>query len=113
VSTPAFDLEARGVHHIVHAVGPVHGAQTPEESDRLLTSTYQAVLAEAERLGVERVAIPAISTGVFGFPERRAAAIAARTALAHDGALGEVVLVAFDPGTADVLRDAVEDARAG
>ena len=51
VDTPAFALEARGVGHIVHAVGPVFGAHDPAESDRLLASTYRSVLADRRRPG--------------------------------------------------------------
>lgn len=113
VATPAFGLGARGVDHVIHAVGPVFGAHSPDESDRLLAAAYRSVLAVADELGVERVAVPAISTGIYGFPERRAAAIAVRTSLDHDGPLAEVVLVAFDPDTAQVLQSALDDASGG
>jgi O-acetyl-ADP-ribose deacetylase (regulator of RNase III) len=107
VATPAFGLEAHGVHHVIHAVGPVFGAHRPDEADELLASTYRSALAVAEELGVERVAVPAISTGVYGFPEDRAAAIAVREVTAHEGALREVLLVAFDPAAAEVLGRAL------
>ena len=110
VATPAFTLEAHGVNHIIHAVGPVYTAYPPEEADRLLASTYRSVLAVAEELGAQRIAVPAISTGIYGFPEVRAAAIAVRDAAAHQGALAEVVLVGFDRRTADILRAALETA---
>jgi len=110
VATPAFELERRGVHHIVHAVGPVFTAHDPAEADRLLASTYRSALAVAEELGVTRLAVPAISTGVYGFPEERAAAVAAHEVLAHEGALAEVLLVAFDGRAADVLTSALDAA---
>jgi O-acetyl-ADP-ribose deacetylase len=107
VTTPAFGLEAHGVSHVIHAVGPVFGAHSPDDADRLLSSAYRSVLAAADDLGARTVAIPAISTGIYGFPERRAAAIAARECTAHQGRLGEVILVAFDPPSASVLTAAV------
>jgi O-acetyl-ADP-ribose deacetylase (regulator of RNase III) len=110
VDTPAFALEARGVGHIVHAVGPVFRAHDPTESDRLLTSAYRSVLATVDDLGAERVAIPAISTGVYGFPEERAAAIAAAVVMGHEGPVREVLLVAFDDRAAAVLQGAVDRA---
>lgn len=113
VATPAFGLEAHGVRHVIHAVGPVFGAHDPDEADRLLASAYRSVLAVADGLGVERVAIPAISTGVYGFPEHRAAAIAVRESLAHEGPLTEVLLVAFDHATGAVLQGALDDAPGG
>lgn len=113
VATPAFGLRAHGVHHVIHAVGPVFGAHSPDEADRLLASAYRSLLAVADGLGVDRVAIPAISTGIYGFPERRAATIAVRESLTHDGRLAEVVLVAFDRATGDVLQRALDDATGG
>jgi O-acetyl-ADP-ribose deacetylase (regulator of RNase III) len=113
VATPAFGLERHGVHHVIHAVGPVYGAHSPDEADRLLASAYRSVLAVADGLGVRRVAVPAISTGIYGFPERRAATIAVRESLTHDGPLVEVVLVAFDRATGAVLQAALDDATGG
>jgi O-acetyl-ADP-ribose deacetylase len=107
VATPAFGLGAHGVRHIVHAVGPVFGAHSPEEADRLLGSAYRSVLAVAEELGARTVAIPAISTGIYGFPERRAAAIAAHECTTHEGSIDEVLLVAFDSAAASVLTAAL------
>jgi O-acetyl-ADP-ribose deacetylase (regulator of RNase III) len=107
VATPAFGLAARGVDHVIHAVGPVYGSTSPDEADRLLAATYRAALDVAEELGAERVALPAISTGVYGFPERRAAFIAAHETTAHQGDLVEVVLVAFDLASAAVLEEAL------
>ena len=87
VATPAFALGDHGVDHVIHAVGPVYGSHSPEEADRLLASAYRSLLAVADDLAVERVAVPAISTGVYGFPERRAAVIAVHESLAHEGPL--------------------------
>ena len=106
-ATRAFGLEAHGVAHVIHAVGPVFGSHPPDEADLLLATTYRSTLAVAEGLGVVRLAIPAISTGVYGFPARRAAAIAAHESTAHDGTLAEILLVAFDSDTAAILSAAL------
>jgi O-acetyl-ADP-ribose deacetylase (regulator of RNase III) len=62
--------------HIIHAVGPVWrgGAEREEE---LLASCYRRAIELAAEHGCARVAFPAISTGIFGYP----LADAARTAL--------------------------------
>lgn len=112
VATPAFGLAAHGVHHIVHAVGPVWRAGHEAESDALLADTYRAALAVAGQAGAHRVAVPAISTGIYGFPEERAASITARTVLEDDGPLDDVWLVAFDTHAATVLGDALAAERA-
>jgi O-acetyl-ADP-ribose deacetylase (regulator of RNase III) len=82
--TPAFDLERRGIRHIIHTVGPVWHEDEGSESDALfeheedteLASCYAESLKLAEEHGVKTIAFPAISTGVYGFPKQRAALIA-------------------------------------
>ena len=103
--TPGFDLQAR---YVIHTVGPVYGAGNGREA-QLLAGCYRNSLALAEAHGVQSIAFPAISCGVFRFPPRRAAAIAVRTILEHlgrDGNVSEVSLVAFDAAMHEVLSQA-------
>lgn len=58
--------------HVIHAVGPKMGEG---EEDRKLASAVRASLALADRHGLKSLAMPAISTGNFGFPMDRAARI--------------------------------------
>ena len=58
--------------HILHAVGPRMGEG---DEDRKLASAVRASLALADRHGLRSLALPAISTGNFGFPMDRAARI--------------------------------------
>jgi O-acetyl-ADP-ribose deacetylase len=83
--TPAFDLEAHGIEHIIHTVGPVWGADPHAEGheplgyrleDNQLGSCYQRSLEMAAAVKAKTVAFPCISTGVYGFPQERAARIA-------------------------------------
>jgi O-acetyl-ADP-ribose deacetylase (regulator of RNase III) len=62
---------------VIHCLGPVYGHDKPE--DQLLSSCYQNALKLAEEKGLESVAFPAISTGIFGYPVREAAQVVART----------------------------------
>lgn len=64
-------LQARWV---IHAVGPVWGGGGQGE-DGLLASAVRNALTRAEEVGARSVALPAISTGVYGFPLERAARI--------------------------------------
>jgi O-acetyl-ADP-ribose deacetylase (regulator of RNase III) len=57
---------------VIHAVGPVWGEG---DEDRKLAESIQGSLNLAERLNLHSVAFPAISTGIFGFPKERAAAV--------------------------------------
>ena len=69
VITGGGNLDAK---HVIHAVGPRMGEG---DEDRKLSSAVRWSLALADRHGLESIAIPAISTGVFGFPVARCARI--------------------------------------
>ena len=95
---------------VIHAVGPVwNGGQQGE--DETLASCYRASLQLAEAHSCGSVAFPAISTGIYGFPADRAAAIAVATCrawlAAHD-LPRTITLVAFDARSLMVLRSALE-----
>jgi len=97
VATPGFDLPARWV---IHAVGPVWAGGGNGEEDQL-ASCYRRVVEVAASIGATAVAIPAISTGIFGFPADRAAELAVATLQSvEEPAVAVVTLVAFDTETA-------------
>lgn len=58
--------------YVIHAVGPVWNGRE-KEMEKLIKDAYRNSLMEAERLGLDTVAFPAISTGIFGFPKDKAA----------------------------------------
>lgn len=94
--------------YVIHAVGPVWQGGTAGEDD-LLASTYRHSLLLAQAHDIARIAFPAISTGIYGFPAERAARIAVATILDHAAGL-EVILVGFDAGSHATLRQAVDEA---
>ncbi len=101
--TAGYDLAARWV---IHAVGPVwHGGSAGE--DEKLAGCYRSALAIAAEHGMRSMAFPAISTGVYGFPPDRAAAIAVE-ALRDGPAAGEtlerIIFCCFDSATAAIYR---------
>ncbi|TAJ43449.1 O-acetyl-ADP-ribose deacetylase [Methanofollis fontis] len=99
------------VRFVIHTAGPVWRGGGNGEDD-LLASCYRRSLEEAERLGVGTIAFPAISTGAYGFPPERAAAIAARTLrtyISDHPAAPDVILVAFSRASAAVLERALEE----
>jgi len=104
--TPGFSLPAK---HVIHTVGPVwRGGGSGE--DGLLASCYRRSLEVAQRHGCTGVAFPAISTGIFGFPADRAAAIAVRTvsAVLQQQELPDVVVFCcFSEASADHHRAAL------
>ncbi len=84
--TPAYNLPCR---YILHTVGPIVQDRLTKEHERLLASCYLSCLKLAEESGVESIAFCCISTGVFMFPNERAAEIAVKTVKeyldCHDG----------------------------
>jgi O-acetyl-ADP-ribose deacetylase (regulator of RNase III) len=109
VATPAGPR--LGVHHVVHAVGPRYGIDEP--SDELLAAAHRRAIEVADALGCASVAIPAISTGVFGYPVDEAAPIALRAvtdALARCTTLEHVTFVLYDAVTYAAYRSAAVSA---
>ena len=95
VVTEGFDLPAR---FIIHTVGPVWRGGTADEPE-LLASCYRSSLAVADAVGAASVAFPAISTGIFGYPQDLAAEVAVTTVRAADTDVTLVRFVAFDRTT--------------
>lgn len=94
-ATGGYRLPARWV---IHTVGPIwQGGQAGEAE--LLASCYRRSLEVADELGARRVAFPAISTGIYGYPRAEAAVVAVDTLRAASTSVTEVVLVAFDDET--------------
>jgi O-acetyl-ADP-ribose deacetylase (regulator of RNase III) len=89
---------ALGARWVIHTVGPIWRGGHADE-DALLASCYRASLSLAAERGAARVAFPAISCGVYGFPIPRACRIALteiRAFLETAPIPREVWLVAFD-----------------
>lgn len=102
--TPGFRLPAR---FVIHAVGPVWRGDGRGE-DEMLARCYRSILAIAAREGFRTLAIPAISTGIYGFPADRAAGIAVKTLReAGNAADLSVTLVAFGDSGLAPLRAAL------
>lgn len=100
VLTPGFRLKAR---FVIHCVGPVY-ARAGDDAPRLLASCYENALALCHQHGLQSVAFPSISTGVYGYPIIEAAPIAlaaVRRFLGRSSPPGVVRFVLFDDRTLD------------
>jgi O-acetyl-ADP-ribose deacetylase (regulator of RNase III) len=91
VATTGGRLPARLV---IHTVGPVWSGGTSGE-DQTLADAYRSSLAVARERKARSVAFPSISTGAYGYPIERAAAVALRTVRAE---------VEANPGSFDEVR---------
>jgi len=104
--------------YVIHAVGPVWGDTQPagcfaksgagREEDAKLTAAVTGSMKVAERLGLSSLAIPALSTGIFGFPKERAAGVIFSAIQNHfsenpASTLKLVRLVLYDQATVDIF----------
>lgn len=111
VATDACGLPCK---HVIHVVGPRFSDHSQEESVQLLKRAVAQSLGEAQRLSCTTVAMPAISSGMFGFPLQLCTDSIAQAVWEHCGAAGgrgalrEVQLVANDEQTAGALATAVK-----
>jgi O-acetyl-ADP-ribose deacetylase (regulator of RNase III) len=97
--------------YVIHAVGPVWGEG---QEDVKLDAAVTGALQVADRLGLASIALPAISTGIFGFPRERAARIhlaAIHRYFAGQPASGlrQVRLTLFDAEMVGVFQKALDD----
>ena len=83
--------------HVIHTVGPVFGSGGADKAE-LLAACYANSLSLALQNNLQTIAFPAISTGVYGYPMREAAAVSSKTIeqfLDLDKSIKEVRLVFF------------------
>jgi len=90
--------------YVIHAVGPVWG---DGDEDIKLSEAVTGSLRVADELKCSSIALPAISTGIFGFPKDRAAGIifsAIEKYFENNASNLKVVkLTLFDQATVDVF----------
>jgi O-acetyl-ADP-ribose deacetylase (regulator of RNase III) len=91
VATGAGKLKAK---KILHAVGPMWGGGKNGEPEQL-EDCYRACFRLCHELGLRTMALPAISTGAYGYPREDACRIALRVGLDHEGDLDEIRYVCF------------------
>lgn len=102
--TQAGNLPAR---FVIHAVGPRWGEG---EEDSKLRNAVENSLKLAEQNNFHTISLPAISSGIFGFPKDRCAGIilSAIQEYLHQhptGSLGEVRICLYDEATLQVFRE--------
>lgn len=94
---------------VVHVVGPVYAPGADNEA--LLRQTVRAALDTAQSLGASSIAVPAISSGIYGYPVDEATMVIAGTVLewvaTNPGVFTEVRLVAYGDEVAGGFRAAI------
>ena len=95
--TPAFNLPCK---YVIHTVGPIVQGRLTQRHEQLLASCYRACLELSDKNGCGSIAFCCISTGVFGFPQKRAAEIAVQTVKEYKSETSSCIEVIFN-----VFRD--------
>jgi len=102
VWTSAGNLKAK---YVIHTVGPVWGEGEEEEK---LRKAVKSALSLAERLRVSSVALPAISTGIFGYPKREGVRVIVNEVLnfvkSSPNFVREIRLVSIDDETVELFK---------
>jgi O-acetyl-ADP-ribose deacetylase (regulator of RNase III) len=105
--TRGYRLPAR---YVIHTVGPVwHGGKSGEPE--LLASCYRSCFTIAREHGLRRIAFPAISCGVYGYPIDEAVEIAVRETAAElkkNEALEEVIFACFGEEVYATYKEAMQ-----
>jgi len=91
--TPAYNLPA---DYVIHTVGPIVDGRLTKKHEDLLASCYRSCLEKADEHGLDSIAFCCISTGVFMFPNERAAEIAVQTVKDYKAETGSNIDVIFN-----------------
>jgi len=100
--------------YVIHTVGPIWGEG---DEDRKLNMAVQSALRLADDNDYASVAIPAVSTGIYGFPKDRGARVILDSILAYlnsqdESSLMQIEITLIDEHSVDIFA-AEFDARWG
>ncbi|MDY6875357.1 MAG: macro domain-containing protein [Chloroflexota bacterium] len=103
--TSGGNLKAR---HVIHAVGPVYDG-TPRSAE-LLASAVRTALRLADDHGLQSIGLPAISTGIFGYPMEEAAQVMLQATIEYlqeETGLEQVVFCLYSQPAFDTFATAL------
>ena len=107
VITTGGNLRAK---YVIHTVGPVWEDGNASEAE-LLASCYQESLRLAVENGIQSIAFPSISTGIYGYPTDKAAVVALTAVKAfveqHNASPATIQFILFDEATHTCYLDAL------
>ena len=102
--TPAYNLPCK---YILHTVGPIISGRLQDKDCGLLAGCYRSCLELAAVNGIQSLAFCCISTGVFHFPQKKAAEIAIETVMGflnENQSLRQVIFNVFTDGDLEIYR---------
>ncbi len=106
VYTSAGKLKAK---YVIHAVGPIWGEG---DEERKLRSAVRSSLKLADKLKLKSIALPAISTGIFGYPKEEGVRVIVDEVLRYlkenpKTSLKEIHFTSIDERTAELFASAL------
>ena len=108
VITPGGNLPAK---YVIHTVGPVWEGGNSDEPE-LLAGCYRESLRLAAENGIQSIAFPSISTGIYGYPTEKAAVVALTAVRdfvkTNNAAPKQIQFVLFDAATSKHYIDALQ-----
>uniref|UniRef100_A0A0D9VTS0 Macro domain-containing protein n=1 Tax=Leersia perrieri TaxID=77586 RepID=A0A0D9VTS0_9ORYZ len=102
--TPAFKLP---VSRVIHTVGPIYDMD--EQPEISLKNAYTNSLKLAKENGIQYIAFPAISCGIFRFPPEEASKISVSTAQEFSKHIKEVHFVLFSDELYNIWRETANE----
>ncbi|WP_343208045.1 protein-ADP-ribose hydrolase [Anaerolentibacter hominis] len=106
--TAAYNLPCS---YVLHTVGPIISGPVRKEDCELLAACYRSCLMLAAEHGLASLAFCCISTGVFHFPQRKAAEIAVETVsrfLEHNPSIRKVIFDVYTEEDYEIYRELLE-----
>ena len=94
---------------IIHSVGPIYSRSPDPEGE--LAAAYRSAFVLAEQIGARTIGFPALSCGCYGFPPRKAAAIAVGVAFERPWNLDRAVFVFTEGGLLNEWARAIRAVR--
>lgn len=107
--TKGYKLPAK---HVIHTVGPVYYNWPESDASKLLSDSYRNSLDLAKKNGLNSIAFPNISTGVYGFPKDQAATIAIDSVLTwfnENNGIKKVIFCCFDDENHHLYLELLQD----
>lgn len=95
--------------YVIHTVGPIYDED--RNPQLMLENCYKNSLNLAAKHGIESIAFPNISTGVYGYPKKEAAKIAIRSVLEWFEENSEdikVIFISFDENSLGIYNEIFE-----
>lgn len=107
--TKGYNLKAS---YVIHTVGPVWRGGSHGEKE-LLKSCYKNTLKLCLKNSIKKIAFPAISTGIYGYPKEEACKVAINTVFQFlnnqdSGTIKKVIFCCFDKHTFEIYKKEID-----